>query len=413
MIRDETTGGRAPSTMMDKPPPAAKNLARKPTERRHASRLPSLTGLRIAAALLVFFNHVGLPLPHLRFLESDAAAFRLFDMTGDAGSLGVVFFFVLSGFVLTWSARGDDTARRFWRRRFVKVYPNYAITWALAMVLVASAYTPAGTALANLFMVHVWVPEFAVFSSVNEPSWSLGCEVLFYASFPLLHNLFKRIRAGHLKYWIAGTAAAVMATPLVTHLFVPDRPLFPGAALGAPISAEQYWFAYYMPATRMLDFALGMLVAQAVLRGRWFNIGMAWSALLLVGSYVACTFVPFLYAQRSMTIVPIIFLIAAAASSDIKGKSRFWSSRPMVWLGEISFAFYLIHFIVLTFLRKQLDGFFSVWETAGIVTLALGVTVLLSWALYALVERPITRRWSTSPGERRERDQDRLPAAAV
>ncbi|MBJ6623429.1 hypothetical protein H4N49_35690 [Streptomyces sp. DHE17-7] len=69
----------------------------------------------------MFFNHVGLPFPHLRLLESDSAAMNLFDVTGNAGALGVTFFFVLSGFVLTWSARDRDTAPRFWRRRLVNV----------------------------------------------------------------------------------------------------------------------------------------------------------------------------------------------------------------------------------------------------------------------------------------------------
>lgn len=395
MIPEEKTGDSSSYSAVKEPATRPEAAAEALAQPDLASRLPSLTGMRFAAALLVFFNHVGLPLPHLRLLESDSAAFRLFDVTGDAGALGVMFFFALSGFVLTWSARQSDTARRFWRRRFVKIYPNYVVTWILAMVLVASAYTTTGTALANLGMVHVWVPDFAVFSSVNEPSWSLGCELLFYLSFPLLHRLFRRISADRLKYWIAGTAAAIMATPLVAYVCVPDQPYFPGAALGAPVSAEQYWFAYYLPVTRMLDFALGMLVAQAVMRGRWFNIGLVWSGLLVVGSYVACSFVPFLYAQRSLTIVPIVFLIAAAATSDFKGRSGFWSSRPMVRLGELSFAFYLLHFVVLTFLRKQLEGYFSVAQTAGIVALALVGTVLLSWILYAAVERPITRRWSS------------------
>ncbi|MBJ6623430.1 hypothetical protein [Streptomyces sp. DHE17-7] len=147
---------------------------------------------------------------------------------------------------------------------------------------------------------------------MNQPSWSLGCEAFFYACFPLLHSWFQRIRAEHLKYWIVGVTAGIIATPWAAYVFIADKPYFPGASLGATVSAEQYWFAYNLPVTRVLDFALGMLVAQAVVRGRWFNIGMVWSGVLLAGSYVLCSHVPFLYSQRSVTIIPIVLLIAAA-----------------------------------------------------------------------------------------------------
>ncbi|MEO3764449.1 acyltransferase [Streptomyces sp. B8F3] len=391
MAQDEVAGGSPPARVGG----SAKEGATTAMELGRASRLPSLTGLRFAAALLVFLNHVGLPFPHSRLLESDSAAMNLFDVTANAGALGVTFFFVLSGFVLTWSARERDTAPRFWRRRLVKIYPNYAVTWLLAMVLFASAYTPTGTAVANLFAVHMWSPDFDVYSSVNQPSWSLGCEIFFYACFPLLHNVFQRIPTAHLKYWIAGVTAGVMATPAVAYAWITDWPLFPGAALDAPVSSEQYWFANFFPATRILEFTLGMLIAHAVIRGRWFNIGMLWSGLLLAGSYVLCSYVPFLYSQRSITIIPMVLFIAAAAIADIKGERSVFRNRAMIWLGEISFAFYLIHFIVLVYLRKEIDGFYSVPETVGLVTLALVVSVLASWAMYALLERPITRRFSS------------------
>ncbi|MFJ8871532.1 acyltransferase family protein [Streptomyces sp. NPDC102473] len=398
-----TTGGGPPKPAAVSPlpgpagPSGNTDVASASGARLHAAltRLPSLTGLRFPAALFVFFNHTGLPFPFLRLLEDDKAAMNYFDVTANAGALGVTFFFVLSGFVLTWSARDRDTTGAFWRRRFVKIYPNYVITWALAMVLFASAFTPTGTAVANLFMVHVWVPKFDVLSSVNTPSWSLGCELLFYASFPLLYRLFQRISLGHLKYWIAGVTAAVMATPLLAYSLMADAPAFPGgAALGAEATVEQYWVSYYLPPVRMLDFALGMLVALAVRHGRWRNIGLVWSGVLLAGSYVICSYVPFLYSQRSVTIIPIVLLIAAAATSDINGRFTVFRNRAMVWLGEISFAFYMLHFVVLAYSRKVLDGYFSPAETAGIIAGQLVVTVILSWALYALVERPITRRWS-------------------
>ncbi len=360
--------------------------------RSFTSRLPSLTGLRFPAALLVFAYHSALPIPSLRMLSSDRVEFDYAKLAGQAGALGVSFFFVLSGFVLTWSARKNDTARAFWRRRLVKIYPNYAIAWALAMVLFAAAYTPMRTALPNLFMLQVWVPDFNTNFSVDPPSWSLGAEAVFYAAFPLLHLLFQRVRPQHLKYWITGALAGVVGAPAVAYALLPSGPGVPGGSLS---SVSQYWFAYVLPPVRIFDFALGMLVAHAVMSGRWKNIGMIWSSVLLVAGYWAADHVPYLYGQRATCIVPVALLIAAAAVADAENRFTIFRNRAMIWLGEVSFAFYLLHFVVLAYTRKLLGT--KLYDTpTGIALLVVeaGVAVLVAWALYALVERPITRRFS-------------------
>lgn len=365
------------------------------------SRLPSLTGLRFPAALLVFVFHSALPYPEVRFLQSDASANNYYRGVAQTGGLGVTFFFVLSGFVLTWSARSSDTARAFWRRRYVKIVPNYVVAWALAMVLIAGTTTAAWRAALNLFMLQVWIPDFPTNFSVNPPGWSLAAEAVFYLAFPLLYLGARRIAPGHLKYWTAGTFAAILATPLVAYTLVPA-----GSALMAnepSTHAQQYWFAYVLPLPRLLDFALGILVARAVLLGRWRNIGMIWSGVLLVGSYVLASNVPLLYGQRAVCVLPAALLIAAAATADDTGRFTLFRNRAMTWLGEISFAFYLLHYIVIAYTRKLLgDEGFSAPATVGILVADVLVTVLASWALYAWVERPITRRWSKAARSRRQ-----------
>jgi peptidoglycan/LPS O-acetylase OafA/YrhL len=93
-------------------------------------------------------------------------------------------------------------------------------------------------------------------------------------------------------------------------------------------------------------------------------------------------------------IVPIVLLIAAAASADAEGRFTLFRNRAMVKLGEISFAFYLLHYIALSWLRKELGT--QMYSTpAGLAMLAGTVvaTVVASWVLYALVESPLVRRF--------------------
>ncbi|MBW2281488.1 MAG: acyltransferase, partial [Deltaproteobacteria bacterium] len=87
-------------------------------------RLHSLTGLRAVGAGLVFFNHFG-DLFHEHF-----SWFVNRSLT--SGRCGVSFFFILSGFVLTWSARSRDTPGSFYWRRFARIFPAHAVAWGLS-----------------------------------------------------------------------------------------------------------------------------------------------------------------------------------------------------------------------------------------------------------------------------------------
>src|SRR3954466_10818588 len=92
-------------------------------------QLRSLTGIRWLAALLVFAYHV-----HVIRYFRDGPAGTVVDWLFGAGVTGVSFFFVLSGFVLAWSARDGDPPRSFWLRRIARVYPVHLVTALTALL---------------------------------------------------------------------------------------------------------------------------------------------------------------------------------------------------------------------------------------------------------------------------------------
>lgn len=373
------------------PPPRAAHPA--PHVALGGGRLPTLTGLRFPAALLVFLFHAALPLADVRVFADDGVAEGFYALTAQAGGLGVTFFFVLSGFILTWSARDGDRARAFWRRRYAKIVPVYLVTWLFALLLVDMSATEVWQGAATLFMVQSWIPDVATNFAVNNPGWSLSTEAFFYLCFPALLLLAKRIPAHRLKYWLAGTVAAIAVTPLITYALIP---LGTGTVPNEPgNSANYFWFAYIFPPARLLDFVLGILVARAVMTGRWRDIGMFWSGVLLAASYALASFVPLLYGMRVMCVIPAALLVAAGALADTKGRRGVFSRPAAVWLGEVSFAFYLVHYTVLTLVRELLgDRMLSTPAGTALLVAEVAVSLLISWALYAWVERPLTRRWS-------------------
>jgi peptidoglycan/LPS O-acetylase OafA/YrhL len=146
--------------------------------------LRRLTSLRWFAALAVFADHA---------VSSGHGSSRWF-VLGDAG---VSFFFVLSGVVLAWSARPGDTARRFWRRRFARIYPATLVSGVAAGLLIWAGWVYGSlrgfAAVTHLFLIQAWWPsgQNPVYA-YNGVAWSLSCEAFFYLLFPLLLVLAAR-----------------------------------------------------------------------------------------------------------------------------------------------------------------------------------------------------------------------------
>ncbi|MFK3734509.1 acyltransferase family protein [Streptomyces sp. NPDC088090] len=358
------------------------------------SRLPTLTGMRFIAAALVFLHH-GIWVN----VFSDRDVVSLYhDLFITAGHVGVSFFFLLSGFVLTWSARKKDTFGRYLRRRVAKLYPNHVVTFVAALLLVATT-TELYQAIPNLLMVQSWFPVYSLMFSVNPPSWSLACEALFYLAFPLLLRWANRIPVEKLWWWVGGVVAAVIGVAVFAQTVLAGGPAMPD---GQPIGLYQFWFVYALPPVRALDFFLGILLARIVINGRWIRVGMLPAALLFVACYALASQLPYVYGLNAATIIPIALLVPAAAVADVEGRRTGLRGRFAIWLGEISYAFYLVHAIVLIWCRAQL-GHPQGWSTpAGLALLLAGLvaSVLVAWALYALVERPAMRRWSRPRADR-------------
>jgi peptidoglycan/LPS O-acetylase OafA/YrhL len=362
--------------------------------RRRHRRLDSLTGARFLAAGLVFLCHIA---TSAFFKPGTTVGDGLMSATKSAGTIGVSFFFLLSGFVLAWSARTEETYGSVLRRRLVKIFPNHLVTYALAMFVYAAATTPAGTAVLNALLLQAWSSDPTVFLSVNGSSWSLSCELLFYALLPLLLPLVRRIAPAQLWWWAGGVTAAVLLVPVAAHL-LPQGQTFPpmGTWLDG-VSVDRMWFTYIFPLTRLLEFVLGILMARIVLSGRWTGFGAGKAALLTVAAYVLGCCTPMLFTVSAVTVIPLSLLIAALAVCDSDGKRTPLATTPMRRLGEASFAFYLVHGIVLAFTGKQLaKAHHTLTVPEGVlVTLAtFAASVGLALAMYHWIEMPAVRRWS-------------------
>jgi len=346
--------------------------------------LPSLTGMRWAAAFLVFCLHIVVA----SMLDPASAGSKVASLLFGAGEIGVSFFFVLSGFVLMWSARPGDSPLRFWRRRLARIYPVHIVTALLAVVLGATlgqlvrpdvfyGVPDFDVFLTNLFLIHSWIPGEQ--QSLNTVSWTLACEAFFYLTFPIWGALARRLSArGAWMFALVSLGLVVLPAYVQGELPV-------------------HWLQAF-PAARIGEFTLGVALARLVALEAWRGPRLEIAVAVMLVSYFLVPVWPGQYAFSVATIVGFGVLIPAAAVADLRNEQSFWRSRTMVRLGELSFAFYMIHLLVIRVVRRAAPGLVRLHSTpelfvvAGIFVVSLG----LAWALYEYVETPC-RRFLTRP----------------
>ncbi|MGW0883451.1 acyltransferase family protein [Streptomyces sp. NPDC002671] len=376
-----------PRTTRTTPPTRTGSTAGRRSPPAVLTPLPSLTGLRWMAALLVFGLHVN------NFGYFGGGGGRIVFWAFGAGATGVSFFFVLSGFVLTWSARPGDRALGFWRRRIARVYPVHLVTLAVALVMAYTlAHQPRPTAkqaLANVLLLHSWWHPW--WQTLNPVSWSLACEAFFYASFPLLFLMLRRLGAR------GSAAVGALAVAAVLVLARADAHDWTTQSL------------YSFPAARLPEFVLGAVTARLVVLGRWRGPGLEASlALAIIGYFLVPQVTPG-YSATVCTLAGFVLLIPAAAIADLQGLPSLWRYRLVVRLGELSFAFYMIHLLVLRAGTHLLGNkpHFGVLAGLAVTAVAFTVSLALSWVLYEAVERPARRLLLRHRGNTADR-----PAAA-
>jgi peptidoglycan/LPS O-acetylase OafA/YrhL len=287
--------------------------------------------------------------------------------------VAVSFFFVLSGFVLTWSWNDGRPLAAFWRDRAARILPIYVLAWLIAVAALSwLRWPPSQTEmLSSLFLVQAWVPSDHFPIAVNVPSWSLSCEVAFYAALPFVAP--KILRTSHRAAVQLGViCAGWIAAAGVLALLLP---------LG-------YW-----PLARAPEFLAGVLLASWMHRG--WRAGPRTRMLGLVGTatLVALSASGVRLDQPVATMIAIpgfVALIATVADRDLATGSTRLASRPLTRLGDWSYSLYLTHWVVVVLISRFLVG--AIW-----IPLGIAASIAVAGLLYASLERPARELLRGSP----------------
>lgn len=354
-------------------------------------RVASLTGVRAVAAILVVGTHAAYTTG--KYTHGYAG------LLGSRMEIGVPIFFVLSGYLLfqPWVraaafGRPDPSVRRYAWHRVRRIMPAYVVTVLLAYVIYH--YRTAGPnpghnwigLLRNLTLTQIYTDNY-MFGYLHQgltQMWSLAVEVAFYVVLPLLAYATvvwlcrRQWRPGLL---LAGLAAAAAITPAWLTLvhttdFLPD-----GARLWLP--GYLAWFVAGMMLT--------VLQAMGVRCYGFVAIPLALICYLIAATPIAGepTTSP---TKLSEALVKAGFyaVIAALMVAPLALGNRGWyaqllASRPMVWLGEISYEIFLVHLVLMEVVMVEvLRTPVYTGSMLALFVVTMVVTVPVSWLLHRL-----------------------------
>jgi peptidoglycan/LPS O-acetylase OafA/YrhL len=343
---------------------------------------PDIDGLRALAILPVVFFHAG-----ASWLKG--------------GFVGVDVFFVVSGYLITSLivhefAAGGFSIASFYERRVRRIFPalfTVVLCSSIAAALILSptefeAYGRSAVASALFGSNILFWSESGYFDAPAEikpllHTWSLAVEEQFYIVFPLFLLAVRRLfRARY----------AVALAPVVAVSFL--------------ASAWYVWSApysvFYLAQFRAWELLLGSLLAVGAIppaQSRLAReIGSATGVALIVFSSIAYSKDSvFPGAAAALPCLGALLVVHAGSSGDVTLMGRLFSTRPVVFVGLISYPLYLWHWPLLVFARHLVWRELTAAETGAVLMLSL-VLAGLTWRF---IERPLRRRGNSSATRRR------------
>lgn len=332
--------------------------------------IPHLDGLRALAVVAVIFFHYHIP------------GFQ-------GGYVGVDIFFVISGFLITGIIQkqyqtGKFTFLSFYKKRFYRIYPALLFVNACTFVLAAFLFSPShlenmgknllgALSFTSNFVYWRSIGYFQVLDSYDPfvPTWSLSIEIQYYLLFPVFYILL-------LRFFPRQTGGIILAVAIASLLL---------AEIGLRYTNN---FVYYNLPFRFFEFAVGSLCCLTLgggqikrLNTRFFPL--AGTGLILLSLVLFDNQTPF---PGVWALLPCIGAACIILSDRRSVGYRLFDNPLSIYIGKISYSFYLIHWPVYVLFSYWYFNEVSLYQKFFLFLVAAGLAVLT----YHFIENSYRRR---------------------
>jgi peptidoglycan/LPS O-acetylase OafA/YrhL len=342
---------------------------------------PDIDGLRCIAILTVILFHIGLP--KIR-----------------GGFVGVDVFFVISGYLIgshvyRETRSGTFSIRKFYERRAKRILPAFFFVLFTLYVLGCLLLSPnelkrlsaqALAAIASCSNLYFWLKEgyFAPRAETNPllMTWSLGVEEQFYVFFPLLMMMFKRFSPKRLLICLGGLTSLSFLLSVVEVIHYPTA-------------------AFYLLPSRAWEIGVGCILGIFEVEFPQYSLFQKRSHrtdLLAFGALIVLLGSCMLYSKNipfpgATALLPVAAALALIRTRESRINGWILSAKPLVWIGLVSYSWYLWHWPLLSLARISTGGTLSI--TNGCLLALCGL--LLSVFSYFAIEKPFRRTTRTGP----------------
>ena len=345
-------------------------------------RLEQLVSVRgLAAWLVVVFHSIAL----LRVALPDLHPW-IFDIIAH-GYLAVDFFFMLSGFIIfinyydKFATDFRKNSVAFYWNRFTRIYPVHLLV-LLAYVVLAGSFIYFSSSkslpltyslssfLENIFLVQAWS---GTSTSWNVPSWSISAEWFVYLLFPIFAVLLRKNVRGLTSHFVLASVALATAFGLSQIQLRVE---------GVPRITD-------LPLVRaFFEFLLGTIVGSLYIH---HNVWLKRYRAVCAGSIVV-TGLAIIYLHLSAAIaVPLMcLLLVCSLSVDTSLVTRWLSTQPLIYLGEISYSTYMVHYLVYDLYKATWLQSLKTVDPASLFA-SFAIVLGLSMIMHKMIEIPAQR----------------------
>lgn len=270
------------------------------------------------------------------------------------GQYGVELFFIISGFVIFMSLQGKTSIGDFAYKRFSRLYPTYWICMILTFLVVGLARDPGiESQSAAVFLMNLTMIQGAFnIKNIDGVYWSLIPELFFYVSMGLLFQL--------------GWLNKVRTIALVWLSLMLFNTLF-----------KLPFGAYFLNLEYGMFFMAGILFYQIKFaKGDWHEhvlIGFCFLAAVLT--------------HPGLTLFYVFVFIFLLFYLFVYDQLKFFSWKPFIFLGYISYPLYLLHQNIGFVLMRKMEPYIGNEYLLIFITMVLIVT--LAWLVTRFLEKPV------------------------
>lgn len=363
---------------------------------------PNLNSIRFIAALTVMIHHIELT----KHWFGQPNIYTTSFVGGVFGQLGIILFFVLSGFLITYlllfeqQETGRISIKNFYIRRILRIWPLYYLIVILGLFIlphidffIVPGYTPEVKHhfLAKAIMFLSFFPDvaYSVYKHVPyaEQSWSVGVEEQFYVLWPLLMVLVvKKKKTLSMLLKVIGFYTIVKIAAIIAHKH------YPGSLAAHDIF--QFWNNFCIDC-----MAIGGVAAYLLFYKKVKILSIIYNKYLQIFLYIAIGYIT----VRGIAIpyfnyefYAVMFAVLILNLSSNKNTVLNFEYKPISYLGKISYGLYMYHNIMLVVALKLvlminpgiLKGF------AGNILfymIAITLTIIVSALSYEYFEKRFIR----------------------